>query len=1241
MELKALPYACMLALAGVTALPASAGSTVFHSQFADTYDEYCGEDNGDEGCAEIGAYDASSGRFFTTNAGGNALRVLSISSEGSISDVAKLPLESYGAGPNSVATFNGMVAVAIEADNKQMPGSIVLFDAMTLNLLANITAGALPDMVTFTPDGKYLLVANEGEPSDDYTVDPEGSITIIDMATYAARTATFTAFNDSYDADIRVFGPGASLAQDLEPEYIAVSRDSGTAWVSLQENNAFAIVDIASATVTSVVALGSKDHSLDINALDSSDRVGGELCATTLEDDEQCINIGPQPVKGFYMPDAIASYAVDGQDYIISANEGDARDYDGYSEEARVGDDEYVLDESIVNADLLKDDSVLGRLKTTIANGDTDGDGDYDVIYSYGARSFSIWNAAGELVFDSGDQFERQLATLQEAGFDVWTDNRSDDKGPEPESVTIGELAGKPVAFIGLERTSGVFVYDVSTPTSPAYLGYIDTKHAGDVSPEGLVYIARDASNGVLVVTNELSNTTSTYKVSLSADADAGGSEAPMIVGNTILWESDDYYQVQTVGDYQSVCEGSNLGSCEVSNGTYNVINLTTGERFENIVVAGSSQSEPQVSGNVISWQSADYYQVQSADTYQSLCEGAALYQCTVATGTYHVINHTTGERFENVIVEGDSTGGSDAFSLKILHINDHHSHLEADGLTLDINGVETDVESGGFPRVVGKIKQLESTSDSVLKLHAGDAITGSLYYTLFQGEADAALMNEVCFDAFALGNHEFDDGDTGLAGFLDFLNADDCKTDVLAANVVPELGVSALTQHSATDYIQPYTVKTVNGEKVGIIGIDIANKTKNSSNPDETTQFLDEATTAQQYIDELQADGVNKIVLLTHYQYANDVALAAKLNGVDVIVGGDSHTLLGEGLAGLGLSPQGPYPTHATSADGHPVCVVQAWQYSQIVGELDVVFDSNGHVTACDGIPHLMLGDTFEQENDAGESEVVSGDALAALLADIDASPEMSVVEPDADSALTLSIYAHAVEELSLEVIGTANDDLCLERIPGQGQSQICDVSETFSQGSDISNLVALAFKMKSNTSDIAIQNAGGVRIDIPAGEVTIADAYTLLPFSNTLLEMDMTGQQIIDTLEDALDFALSEDGSTGAYPYASGLRWNIDAREPKGSRFSAVQVKLKDDAEWSAIDTDRIYKVVTNDFIAGGQDGYTTLGEISDDLKVDTFLDYAESFVSYVKEVGTIERLPLSDYSTQSYINQDGELQ
>lgn len=487
----------------------------------------------DEGAAEIVAYDPATKRVFKVNAAATTVDVLDINDPANPTLMATIDASALGASANSVAVHNGIVAVAIEAGDKQAPGLVAFYNATDLSLLNSVTVGALPDMLTFTPNGRYLLVANEGEPNDDYTVDPEGSVSIIDLrygvANAQVRTADFTRFNGREDAlrarGVRIYGPGASTARDLEPEYIAVSRDSRHAWVSLQEANALAVIDIQRAEVTDILPLGTKDHSLPGNALDASNKDGG-------------INIANWPVQGMYMPDSIASYGFLGQTFIVTANEGDSRDYDGYSEEVRVED--LVLDpDAFPNAVELQQKENLGRLKTTTANGDTDGDGDVDVIHSYGARSFSIWNAHGEQVYDSGADFEvitaRELPEAFNSNNDEngSFDSRSDDKGPEPEGVALGTILGRTYAFIGLERVGGIMVYDVTNPHQVRFVAYLNHRDfavdaqlpdgsvnplAGDLGPEGLTFIPAHQSPNrkpLLVVGNEVSGTTSVFQINL------------------------------------------------------------------------------------------------------------------------------------------------------------------------------------------------------------------------------------------------------------------------------------------------------------------------------------------------------------------------------------------------------------------------------------------------------------------------------------------------------------------------------------------------------------------------------------------------------------------------------------------------------------------------------------------------------------------------------------------------------
>ena len=579
--------------------------------------------------------------------------------------------------------------------------------------------------------------------------------------------------------------------------------------------------------------------------------------------------------------------------------------------------------------------------------------------------------------------------------------------------------------------------------------------------------------------------------------------------------------------------------------------------------------------------------------------------------------------------------GLAHAGDLTILHINDHHSHLEPDSrMSLKLSGKSTRVRSGGMPAVVAKIKELEASNENVLKLHSGDAISGSLFFTLFKGEADAALMNEICFDAFALGNHEFNQGDTGLAKFLDFLKSEECNTPVLGANVKPEVGVSALTLKSETDYIQPYSIMDVDGMKVGIIGIDIARKTKISSSPDETTRFLDEAETSQKMVDELKSSGVDHIIIMAHYGYENELELAATIDGVDVIIGGDSHSLLGD-FDDLGLDSAGPYPTIVKGVGGNSVCVATAWQYSQVVGELDISFNDAGEVQTCSGIPHIMLADSFKRKNDEGDRVEIEGADRDAVYAQIKADPKLSIVEEDAEAAAVLSSFSEEVEEKNAIKVGEVMENLCLVRIPGDKKSKLCAPEDTANKGSDIAMLVTHAFREMVKTSDIAIQNGGGVRTDIAKGDLTIGDVYKLLPFTNTLVEMEMTGAEIKSVLEEALDYALQPDGSSGAYPYAAGLRWHVDATKPAGQRFSNMEFKGPNDSSWTPLDNAATYRLVTNNYNAAGRDGYLTFKTVKDDGRyTDTYLDDAQAFVAYVQKRGSVGKLPESEYSTQAII-------
>ena len=583
------------------------------------------------------------------------------------------------------------------------------------------------------------------------------------------------------------------------------------------------------------------------------------------------------------------------------------------------------------------------------------------------------------------------------------------------------------------------------------------------------------------------------------------------------------------------------------------------------------------------------------------------------------------------------------ALELNIAHINDQHSQLEAiPGVELTLDGVATQVDLGGFARQTTLFKQAAAEKKNLLKLHAGDAVTGTLYYTFFKGEADAKMMNTVCFDAFGYGNHEFDDGDGVLKNFLDQLYTADCQTPVISANVVPEAG-SPLAP-SGTPVHKPYLVKTYDGVKVGIIGIDVAGKTKASSRPLAGTQFLDETTTAQKYIDELKAQGVKHIVLLTHQGYDADKKMAAALTDVDVIIGGDSHTLLGD-FTSFGLSSSGAYPTVLTNKDGATVCIGQSWEYSKVFSLMNVKFDTQGSVASCSGNASVVVGDSFKRKNAAGTFVAVDDATKVALTAKLATDPRIKVTTPDTVAAGVLAGYTVQVEAQKAKVIGTATEALCLVRMPGETTNRSggiagCETANTLARGSDAAQVVAEAFLAASKRAHFALQNAGGVRTPISSGTLTMNTAFTVLPFSNVLVELDLTGAEMVQSLEDAVANYRDNASSDGSHPYAAGLRWDLDLTKARGSRFSNVQVKDRTTGVWSPIDLAKTYTVVTHDFAATGKDGYTTFGKVyAEGRYVNTYLLYTQTFADWlVARGGTVSRPAAGDYSHQKVIGVAG---
>ncbi|MEM9784872.1 MAG: choice-of-anchor I family protein [Pseudomonadota bacterium] len=460
-------------------------------------------------------FDASTNRMFVTNDDQQQVDVIDVSDPTNPTAIGALDpstaLDDVD-GISSVAVSDGLVAVAVPGETS---GAVALYNSRTLALIDTFDVGFGPDMVTFTPDGATILVAIEAEPGD--TVDNPGGVAIIDVATGTVNFAGFGAF-DSVAGNLKISGvrlfpeDDTSIkapSVDLEPEFITVTADGGTAFVSLQEANSIAVLDLTSGEFTEILPLGSIDHSQFGFGIDASD-------------DDGVINIQNWPVQGLFMPDAIATYEVGGVNYIVTANEGDAR-----SEDDRVRD--LTLDPTAFpNAAELQQDENLGRLEVSTIDGDFDGDGDYDALFSYGTRSFTIFDEDGNLVFDSGSAFELIIAENAPAFHNVNNDDptdfdtRSDNKGPEPEAIALGEIGGDWFAFIGMERATGIMVYNITDPAAPEFVQFINNAEVGDLGPETIRFVsAEDSPNDtpLLMIANEVSGTTAIYEIDVSPQA--------------------------------------------------------------------------------------------------------------------------------------------------------------------------------------------------------------------------------------------------------------------------------------------------------------------------------------------------------------------------------------------------------------------------------------------------------------------------------------------------------------------------------------------------------------------------------------------------------------------------------------------------------------------------------------------------------------------------------------------------
>ncbi|MEW5724832.1 MAG: 5'-nucleotidase C-terminal domain-containing protein [Thermodesulfobacteriota bacterium] len=541
---------------------------------------------------------------------------------------------------------------------------------------------------------------------------------------------------------------------------------------------------------------------------------------------------------------------------------------------------------------------------------------------------------------------------------------------------------------------------------------------------------------------------------------------------------------------------------------------------------------------------------------------------------------------------------------ITLIHVGDTHSHLDPTGLKLDLGGDKTYVQAGGFSRLAALVKaeRAKAGPENVLLLHAGDAFQGTLYFTLYQGQAEAELMNLMGFTAMVLGNHEFDQGPETLARFVAAV-----RFPVLSANT------DAAGEPSLKGAVAPYKVVEAGGRKVGLIGLTTPD-TAFISTPGQGIKFTDPVGTARSMVQELGDQGVNIIIVLSHLGVEQDVNLVKTVEGLDVVVGGHSHTLLGD-FGDIGLVPDGAYPILISGPRGEKVPVAHAWKWTQSAGIMDLEFDDRGRLVSFSGRPALMLADKFERKNEAGEKIGLAGEAAEAVREDIAAHPALRVEPDDPEVAAVLAKYRQGLEELEKKVVAKVSADVLHVRVPGETHEESGRVLATGSQVAPLA-AEAMLWKLKSLGLDVQayLINAGDVRVDLPAGDLTVGRVYSLLPFGNTIYTLELSGAEF----KAALENGLAAKG-TGAFPYLAGARYEADPARPAGARLVRLEVKTKDGG-FAPVDEKAVYTIGVNAFLAGGGDGYEVLAK-AEGRRYDTGYVEAEVFLEYAAGRGTLE--------------------
>ncbi|MDZ4667243.1 MAG: choice-of-anchor I family protein [bacterium] len=1149
--------------------------------------------NSNGGVAEISAYDPSTKRMYVVNGPDTSFRIVNLANPANPTLISTISVKPYGIDVTSIATNKkGLIAIAvIDSNGKTNASSIVFLDANG-SFISKVKAGANTDHIIFTPNGNRLLCANEGEPNVGYTIDPEGSVTIINVSGGAAsltqanvQTAGFTSYNGTtLDAKIRIFGRiqtaggaflrNSTVAEDLEPEYIAISDDNTTAWVTCQENNCMAVLNINTGTITSLIPFGFKNHNLPGNGLDPSDR--------SLNNTSALASIANWPVFGMYMPDGISSYRVGSQTYLVTANEGDARGDWGSAnnEEVRVNDATYILDTvkfggaSAVAA--LKANGALGRLNVTNRYGDFNNDGKFDSIFTFGARSFTIWNGTtGALVWDSKDDFEQRTLAMFPANFNCGhttnsLDDRSDNKGPEPESVTIGKILDSTYAFVGLERIGGIMIYNITNPLSPYFVQYINSRNfsvtpgqanlatVGDLGPEGIAFIPRNESpNGkdLVLLSNEVSGTVAIYQINsrsafqmqvLHASDMESGVDAPIDAPN-----------------FAAV-----LDTLE---GTYaNTVKLASGDCFipSPFLSAGEDPSMATPLRNT-----------------------ASSYYPGTTSGLRAAIGRTDVAMMNIMGFQGSAFGNHE-FDLGTPEVN------SIIGVDIRSNGADKRWVGAQFPYLSANLNFANDINLSYL-----------------------TTTQRLSVDSFKTS-----------AG----ITANSQKKGIAPSAIIEmngeRVGIIGATTQLLANISSP-------GLTTGLAG--------SSDNMPALAAVL------QPVIDSLRAMGINKIILMSHLQQlANEKALAPLLKGVDIIIAGGSHSLCADGNDRLraGIAVADRYPILTVNYDNEPLAILNTTSEWKYIGRFVCDFDSVGRL-----IPNL-LDSTINGAYAADTAMVTSlyGTYAAGFITGSKGANVRTLTSAiatvinakDGNKFGKTNVFLEGrrnfvrTEETNFGNL-TADANLWYAR---EYDNQ---VRVSIKNGGGIRSAIGNVNAVGSNVileNTLANPSAGKVK-----GDISQLDIENSLRFNNGLVIARTNAAGLKRLIEHGISATIS-NATPGQFPQVGGVMFSYDTTKTAGNRIQSFVITDSTGNRLDTIvrngllvgDTTRIFKFVTLDFLYSGGDNYPFAANANNRVNLDTALKAAgiATFTTIGKEQDAFAEYMATFHSSNAYSIRDTTL-